>query len=238
SVGAGAGSAGGRDGAGRGQREQVRKKVAGLVHDLDPPLWVGYANVHMEPEDQDRADDVLHLLLEHLVPFLLGDELLLPVREGVRPGAGEAQTFRPQEAGQRGPQVGELFTRLLHGLADAGPNLDHRLDHLSPERVRDRLSLRGHQELVDVRVELAAGVDDLILLFDPDRQPLLAHVGPSTTNVGTMLPAPAVTFSSADELSLVKQPPGRPSKRYGSRSMARSSISTDSSATGKTSRGT
>src|SRR5262249_57773328 len=80
--------------------------------------------------------------------------------------------------------------------------------------------------------------DDLILPPDPDRQPGARHPAPSTTNVGTMLPAPAVTLSSADELSLVRQPHGRPSKRYGSRSTARSSTWTPSTATGKGSRGT
>src|SRR5262249_21719083 len=162
----------------------------------------------MKPKDEDGADNVLHLLLEHLVALLLCDELLLPVREGVRPGAGDAQAVRTQEAGQCGPEVGKFFPRLLHGLADAGPDLDHRLNHLRSDRVGDRLSLSGHQQPVDVRVQLARGVYDLILLLDPNRQPRLAHVGPSTTNVGTMLPAPAVTFSSADELSLVRQPPG------------------------------
>src|SRR5439155_509022 len=81
---------------------------------------------------------------------------------------------------------------------------------------------RGAQERVDVRVELPSLVDDLVLLLDADREKALpAHAASSTTNVGTTLPAPAVTLSRAAAETRVMKPPARPSNRYGSRSTAR-----------------
>jgi hypothetical protein len=56
-------------------------------------------------------------------------------------------------------------------------------------------------------------VDDLVLLLDADRQEAFrAHAGPSMTNVGTTLPAPAVTLSSAAAETRVMKPAGRPIK--------------------------
>src|SRR5438105_13563441 len=129
--------------------------------------------------------------------------------------------------------LAQLLARLVDVLADGRPDLDHRLHHLPLHLVAERCRGR-RQQRVDVRVKLTGGVDDLVLLFDADREKAVpTHAGPSTTNVGTTLPAPAVTFSSAAADTRVIKPPGRPSKRYGSRSTARSMYFSPSRKTGK-----
>src|SRR5439155_838392 len=85
----------------RVEREEVREEVARLVHDLDPALAVGDTDVHVYAEDEELADDVLQLLLEDLVPLVLGDLLLLPVREGVRAGRRETQPVRLEMGRER-----------------------------------------------------------------------------------------------------------------------------------------
>ena len=64
----------------------MRQEVARLVHHLDATLAIGYPDVHVEAEDEELTDDVLQLVLEDLVALGLGDLLILPVRERVRPG--------------------------------------------------------------------------------------------------------------------------------------------------------
>src|SRR5437868_498434 len=129
----------------------------------------------------------------------------------MRAGARDAQTRRLQEVGQRLAHLAQLMTGLVDVLAHGGPDLDHRLHHLPLHLFAESL-LGGGQQRIDVRMELPGGVDDLVFLFDPDRQKAVAtHAGPSTTNVGTTLPAPAVTFSRAAADTRVMKPPGLPS---------------------------
>src|SRR2546428_795402 len=64
------------------------------------------------------------------------------------------------------------------------------------------------------------------------------HAGPSTMYVGTTLPAPAVTFSSALDETRASVPLTRPQKRYGSWSMDRSRKCIRSRSTGNGCRGT
>src|SRR5436309_237299 len=208
------------------------QEVAGLIQDFDAMLPVRDCHVHVQPEDDQRPHHVLQLFLEHLVAVVVGDLLLLPARERMRAGAGDAHAFRLQQVGQRAAHVRQLVPRLVDVLAYGGSDLDNRLHHL-PLDLLPELRSGGREQRVDVRVELPRRVDDLVLLLDPDRQqPVLAHADPSMTNVGTRLPAPAVTFRRASAETRVMNPPARPLKRYGSRSTARSMYWRLSSATG------
>src|SRR5437773_2687456 len=145
----------------------------------------------MEPKDDERAHDVLELDLEHLVTLVLGDLLVFPARERMGARAGDPQSLRLEELGQGVSHLAELVARLVDVLADGGADLDHGLHHLPLDLVA-QLRCSRRQQGVDMRVELARGVDDLVFLFDTDRQKAVpTHAGPSTTNVGTTLPAPA-----------------------------------------------
>jgi len=140
----------------------------------------------------------------------------------MRPCTSDPHLFRPEQPGQRAAHVSQLFARLVDVLADRGADLDDRLHHLPLDLVA-QLGLGLRQQGVDVRVQLAGRVDDLVLLLDADReQAFSTHAEPSITNVGTRLPAPAVTFRSAAAETRVMKPRVRPSNRYGSRSTARS----------------
>ena len=191
----------------------MRQEVARLVEDLDPELGIRDRDVHVQAEDHERADDVLQLLLEHLVPLVVCDLLLLPARKRVRARAGDAKTLRLEQLGQRAAHLAQLVARLADVRADGGADLDHRLHHLPLDLVAQPGG-RPREQRVDVRVELTRRVDDLVLLLDADREQALAtHAGPSITNVGTTLPAPAVTLSKAAAETRVMNPPALPLNR-------------------------
>ena len=59
------------------------QEVPRFVHDLDKEVTVWNTDMDMEPEDQDRANDILQVVFEQLVAVNLGDKLALPVGEGV-----------------------------------------------------------------------------------------------------------------------------------------------------------
>ena len=130
----------------------------------------------------------------------------------MRAGARDPQAFRLEQLGEGDAELAELLARLLDVLADRRPDLDDRLHHLALHLVAE-LRGRGREERVDVRAQLAARVDDLVLLLDADRQQALAAHQRSSTNVGTTLPAPAVTLRSAAAETRVMKPAGRPSNR-------------------------
>src|SRR3989442_5882414 len=71
-----------------------------------------------------------------------------------------------------------------------------------------------------------------------ERRRDVVHAGPSTMYVGTTLPAPAVTFSSALDETRASVPLTRPQNRYGSWSMDRSRKCIRSRSTGNGYRGT
>src|SRR4029077_20684065 len=175
---------------------------------LDAPLLVGDRDVDVEAEDDQGADDVLKLLLEHLVPVVVGDLLLLPARKRMGSSAGQAHALGLQKVGQRLAHLTELLPRLAHVFADGGADLDHRLHHLPLHLVAEPGSGVAEKR-VDMRMQRTRRVDDLVLLLDADREhPVPSHAAPSTTNVGTTLPAPAVTLSRAAAETRVMKPPG------------------------------
>ena len=131
----------------------------------------------------------------------------------MRACAGDAQPFGLQQLRQSAPHLAELVASLVDVFANGGAHLDHRLHHL-PLHLVAQARRRFRKQGVDVRVELTCRVDDLVLLLDADReQAFSTHAGPSTTNVGTTLPAPAVTLRRAAAETRVMKPPARPLKR-------------------------
>src|SRR5205814_2365564 len=150
-------------------REQVREEIPRLVHDLDAQLGVGDADVHVQSEDQQLADDVLQLLLEDLVALGLGYVLVLPVRERMRAGRGDTKARRLQQRRDRAAQGRDLVTGLAHVGADLRAGLDDRLHHLALELVAEAAA-GSREERLDVALELTLPIDDLELLLDADRE--------------------------------------------------------------------
>src|SRR4029077_12838025 len=138
-------------------------------------LAIGDPDVDVQPEDEELADDVLQLLLEDLVALVLGDELLLPVRERVRPGGDEPEAVSLQERRERPTGVRDLLARFADVGADPRADLDDRLHHL---RLHALFEVRpgGTDERLAVALQLAVSVDDLELLLDADREPLNSPV--------------------------------------------------------------
>src|SRR3989442_13588781 len=99
----------------------------------------------MQAEDEELADHVLELLLEDLVALVLGHQLVLPVREGMRARGRNPEPRRPEKRRQRTAQGADLLSRL----ADVGPDLraglDHRLHHLGLDLLAETWPRRGER---------------------------------------------------------------------------------------------
>ena len=153
----------------------MRQEVPGLVEDLDGLLMTFDTDVDVHAEDEVAAGDVLQVLDQLKVAVVLGDVLLLPVREGVRAGRGDAQAVLAGQVADDLAELRDFLAGLGDVLADAGADFDHRLVHFGFDPLaEDYLALVEHDR--DVAAEFPGyGVDDLVLFLDPDGE-LLEHL--------------------------------------------------------------
>ena len=151
------------------KRQDVRQKIARVVHQLDRGLAVFHADVHVQAEDQVGPRHQLQVFDDVLVAVVSVDLLHPPV--GKRMGRGRSQ---PQAVllGQRdhvAAQLLDFFLGVLDVAADRGSDLDHGLVHLRLDPLlQEQLALLDDLR-VDVRAQIARDrIDGLIFLFDPD----------------------------------------------------------------------
>ncbi len=157
--------------AGR-QRQQVRQEVPRGVHDVDRRRLVRHGDVDVQPEDEQRARQLLQFLDDVLVPLTGRDDLIDPRRERVRAGGGHGQADAVGRRAQLRSDLQHLVLELADVLADVRADLHDRLVHLALHLVAQRPAARG-QQLRDVRAEFpGVGIDDLELLLDANREPV------------------------------------------------------------------
>ena len=134
---------------------------------------IGYRDVHVQSEDQQRPRQLLQLLDDVLVALARRDDLIDPVREGVRAGGGDAQADALRGIGEIAAIADDFLGQLADVRTDLGPDLDDRLVHLA----LDLIAEGGHarrQQLLHVRAKLPGlGIDDLELFLDADGERVL-----------------------------------------------------------------
>ena len=152
--------------AGR-QREQVRQEVARLVEELDRAGPVGHGDVDVQPEDQQRARQLLQLFDDVLVALAGREDLVLPVRKRMRAGGRDAQPDALGALRELAADVADLVLELGDVGADLRADLDDRLVELALDLIAERGARR--QQLGHVRAQLPGlGVHDLELFLDAD----------------------------------------------------------------------
>src|SRR5262249_2637240 len=155
--------------AGR-ERQQMGEEIAGLVEQLDRARLVRHGDVDVQAEDEERPRELLQLFDDALVARAGGDDLVLPARERMRAGGGDAQTDALGARRQLAPDPADLLVQLADVGADLGADFDDRLVQLALDLIAERRRRRAEQ-LRDVRAELPrVGIDDLEFFFDADRE--------------------------------------------------------------------
>ena len=108
----------------------MRQVLAQRVDDRNRLLRRPDADVHVDPEDLQPPRGPLHLLDQPQVALLRGDQLGLPVGERVRAGAHQAQAAAVGGGHDLGQRAGQVRLGLRDRAADAGDDLDGRLEQL------------------------------------------------------------------------------------------------------------
>jgi hypothetical protein len=197
----------------------VRQEIAHLAHHVDRRLPVWHRDVDVEPEDEQRPRELLQLLDDALVARAGGEDLVLPVREGVRAGRGDREPDARRGRRQLVADAEDLLPQLAHVGADLRADFDDRLMQLALDLIAEHRRAR-RQQLRHVRPQLPRlRIDDLELLLDADGEPVHAsrdsissrppnagrrgHIRPAAprawsrggTGVGSRLPLNAVGVS-------------------------------------------
>jgi hypothetical protein len=153
-----------------GERQEVGKEVACLIHDVHHQVAVVDPDVDMHAEDQHPARNLGHALDVIGIAVTLGDVLFLPAGEGMGARRDDPQSIGLGEFADVAAQAHDLLASLGDVVADLTADFDLRLQQLGLDLVS-----QNHptllQELLDIGGQLSGfGFDELILLLDSDSE--------------------------------------------------------------------
>ena len=150
--------------------EQVRKKVPRLVHQIDCRLAIRNSHVDVQAEDEQGPGQLLEFLDDAVVPEARGQDLVLPVGEGVGAGGGHGQADTLGTARQFVAYAEDFVLELMHVLAYLRAHLDNGLVELPLDLIPQRRRARFEQ-LRDVGAQPPRlGIDYLELLLHTERE--------------------------------------------------------------------
>src|SRR6267378_531053 len=173
----------------------MRQDIARHIERVDQKLAILDADVDVRAEDEQPLRQLAHVLPYAQVALQRRDLLIDPRGEWMGARGGDLEPVPGHQFQDLSAQSHQLGACLRRRPAHLGADLHNRLVQL-------RLYLRQHeviaaQDFRDVRFQLAGlGIDDLVLLLDPQGERGRLHRG-STTNVGVCDPPPAVTLTRA-----------------------------------------
>ena len=166
------------EGRAGGEREQVREEVARGVHEVDGRAAVGHRHVDVHAEDEQRACELLELFDDVLVPLAGGDDLIDPVREGVRAGRGHGEARAIGGCAELAAHPQHFALELQHVRANGRAQFDDGLMHFPLDLIAQRQGARGEQLAHVGTKRPGGGVDDLELFFDANGEPMRHAVPP------------------------------------------------------------
>ena len=133
--------------------------------------------MHMQPEDQLDARDLLHVLHDRGVTLIGRNQLIHPMGERMRAGRGDAQFVARRQFCQLGSKLDDLRARASRITAHFGAQFDDRLMHLGLDLLlQDHLAAR--QNFLDVRSQFPRyRIDNLKLFLNADGKYVIFHPG-------------------------------------------------------------
>ena len=143
----------------------MRQEIGCLVEEVDPQVVVLDAHMHVHAADDQPPHDVLQVLRQHVVAFLVGVVLALPMGERVRGrGDGREAELRGDRTDGR-PQLDELIAGLLHRAADTGADLDLRTQEFGTDLARQGGISLGEERRRRLRGKVPGVLVDQEILF-------------------------------------------------------------------------
>jgi len=154
--------------------EKVGQEVAGHVHRIDDEVPVLDPHVDVHPEDEVLPGDLLEVLLDRDVALQGSDLLVEPRREGMGAGGDDREAALRGQLVDHAPEADHLLPELGRCAAHRAPHLHDRAVELGLDLLdRNPVAL---EDLLDVGAELSrVGVDDLVLLLDPQGEGRSLH---------------------------------------------------------------
>ena len=157
----------------RRERQQHRQLGQQALHDVHREVGLGHGDVHVHPEHELAARDVLQLLDEPAVAVPRRDALILRARERMRAGAREPHAERLDGRRDAAPHGLEVAAQLVDVAAHDRGDLERALHQLGMRAAVERPAREHVGDLVEAGAELERGrVEQHELLLDAQRERL------------------------------------------------------------------
>ena len=154
----------------RRQRQERRAPPAQLVGNVDARLGVLHLDVDVHPEGEIPPREVLQLLSHPLICVGGHELLILPARERVHSADADRHAKRGRDLEQVAPQRAHPGHRLAQVRRLADVRLDHRVQELVPQPLRELGRGRAQHPVDDRRQVAGLRVAELKLLLHPQRE--------------------------------------------------------------------
>jgi hypothetical protein len=108
----------------------VREEIGRLAEQVNAQVFILDADMHMHAANYQPAGYLLQVLRENVIALLVGVLLASPFGEGMGGGGNGREAELIGYGADRRAQPHQLVARFLHGVADAGTDLDLRAQKL------------------------------------------------------------------------------------------------------------
>ena len=107
----------------------MRQEIAQFVHDSYGSIAVSDTDMDVHAENQYRPDDILQFFFQDVIANVVGDFLLFPVGEGMRPGPGNCQPEFRRHLVKGAPVAQEMLAGFGDVLANRRDGFDATHQH-------------------------------------------------------------------------------------------------------------
>src|SRR5215216_305680 len=174
----------------------MRQEITRRVHDLNGTFPIRHADVNVQPENEQRARDSLQFLDQQLIPLVVEDFLILPMRDRMRRRSDDDESILLRQPGDDAAESCDVSACFLDVATNARAHFHHRLDHLGLDLLAQQ-HLAFFEDLRDMRAQFARlWINDLKFLFDAQCE-LIEHL----PSFPSPLTCPKISRSCASQAS-------------------------------------
>src|SRR6266480_6943627 len=105
----------------------MRQEITRLVHDVDRLFAVRDSDMNVQAKSQTDPRNLLHVIYDCGVALVCRDQLIHPMRKGMRAGGGYYQPVLRRNFGQLSAKCSDLPSRVSGIAANLGADFHNRL---------------------------------------------------------------------------------------------------------------
>src|SRR2546421_5570761 len=142
---------------------------------MDSRIAARNSHVRVETENEVRTRELLHVADDFFVALAFGDELVAPMRKGMRAGRSDPQPGFARQRSELASKLDYVLARMGDRRTNLRAQLDDRLMHLGFDLFFQQ-NFAALENLLNVRPQLARlRIDDGEFFFDAEGERVIIH---------------------------------------------------------------